>query len=137
MGVYVFRSRHEEWVKVGHHKATRARPNAFYRIAGRGFQSVVHPPCLEGRLYVSDLELVAWYPNLERKDETFVHRSCDKERRVGEFHPSDQVPHILRVCEEELGGKRKEVSSQSRKKAIRWGARRVAAAERRRRKKEG
>ena len=134
MGVYVFRCLHGPWVKVGHHLATPRRPNAYYRVAGRGFHSVVHPAALEGKLGVHDLELVAWFPTLARRDETRVHRACDPARRVGEFHPDDELPRILALCESDLGGTRASVSSAARRKALAWGARRAAAAARRRRR---
>ena len=85
-----------------HFAATPRRPNAYYRVAGRGFHSVIHPPELDGRLGVHDLELVRWYPKLTRRDETRVHRACAV--RVGEFHPVDELERTIAFCEGELGG---------------------------------
>ena len=42
MGVYFFACA-AGYVKVGHHRVTAARPNVYYRVARRGFQSCVHP----------------------------------------------------------------------------------------------
>lgn len=130
MGVYVFRSLHAPWVKVGHHRATPRRPNAYYRVAGRGFYSVVHPPELAGRLGVHDLELVAWFPALPRAAETAVHRACEQHSRVGEFHGAHELPRILAQCEAELGGVRASVSAAARQRALAWGARRASKARR-------
>lgn len=124
MGVYVFRCLHGPWVKVGHHLATSRRPNAYYRVAGRGFHSVVHPAELDGRLNMSDLVLVAWYPNLARCDETRVHRAYGV-GRVGEFHPLHDLPGILHMCEEDLGGERCDVSDAARRRAVVWGTRKA------------
>lgn len=99
MGVYVFQCLAGPWVKVGHHLATSRRPNAYYRVAGRGFFSLVHPAALDGCLGVADLALVAWYPALTRADEQRVHRACDRTRRVGEFHPVDELERILDLCD--------------------------------------
>jgi hypothetical protein len=121
MGVYVFRCRHGPWVKVGHHRVTPRRPNAYYRVAGRGFHSVVHPPELAVHLNMSDLDLVAWYPELDRRAETRVHRAF---ARCGEFHPDTELDAILRMCEE-LGGTHVDVSEAARRRAVAWGARRA------------
>lgn len=130
MGVYLFKSVHEPWFKAGHFQATPRKPNAYYRVAGRGFYSVVHPECLDGRLGVGDLELVRWYPTLTRKDETRVHRACAT--RVGEFHPLEDLDTAIALCEGELGAQHVSVTSPARRKALAWGARRAAAARRRR-----
>ena len=133
MGVYVFESIHLPWLKVGHHMVAPRRPNAYYRIAGRGFYSVIHPPELDGRLSMNDFRLVAWYPNLLRKDETSVHRLCDKQLRKGEFHPLHEMDLIRQTCEA-LGGEHIVVTEGERKKAQQWGARRAKQAQRRRAK---
>ena len=129
MGVYVFRCLHGPWVKVGHHLVTPRRPNAYYRVAGRGFYSIVHPPALEGKLGVHDLELVAWFPELTRAHERAVH-TRGAAVRVGEFHPVDALPAILALLEGPLGGVRCAVSSPARRRALAWGARRARRAKR-------
>lgn len=60
MGVYVFRSHHAPWIKVGHHAATLKRPNVYYRVARRGFYSCIHPAELAGKLSIDDVALLAW-----------------------------------------------------------------------------
>ena len=129
MGVYVFRCLHGPYVKVGHHLATRRRPHAYYRVAGRGFESVVHPQGLDGRLRVQDLVLEGWYPALTRQDETRVHRLF-AEGHVGEFHRADDLPAILSTLDGM--GSRAAVAETERARAIRWGYRQIKRAKRRR-----
>ena len=73
MGVYIFQSRHEPWVKVGHHRITDMRPNVYFRIVPRGFRSCVCPEVLEGRVSFTDVKFYAWYPNLSMTDEKSIH----------------------------------------------------------------
>lgn len=131
MGVYLFRSVHEPWIKVGHHLACPRRPNPYFRIAGRGFHSVVHPPFLDGKLGMRDFVLEAWYPSLTRADEAYLHRTFPV-ARVGEFHPEGDLPSIIRACETERGGVRVEVSEAERRRAVAWAGKRAAKARRRR-----
>ena len=130
MGVYVFRCRHGPFVKVGHHLVTRGRPNAYYRVAGRGFETVVHPPELDGLLYPEHLTLEGWYPTLAREHETAVHRRFRTAASVGEFHPDEHLAAILASLDA-FGG-RAEVGEAARRRAMRWGARQVRRALRRR-----
>lgn len=121
MGVYVFRCVHGPYVKVGHHKVTASRPNVYYRVAGRGFYACVHPRVLDGRLGIDDLSLVAWYPSLTRRDEGRLHRACPT--RVGEFHPLDELPKVLRAAD--ALGPRAPVPNTERTKAIAWAGKRA------------
>ena len=70
MGVYIFRSHHGPYIKVGHY----AGQNAYSRIAHRGFYSCVCPIDIENRVSVEDVELVAWFPSLSKKDEASVKK---------------------------------------------------------------
>ena len=128
MGVYIFQTV-EKWVKVGHHKATRARPNAYYRIAGRGFHACVHPPELQGKLRVQDLVLIAWYPSLTVDHERLIHRTF-AEGKMGEFHTQSHLADILETCDG--FGVRVNVTDKQRIRALEWGWRRAARAKRRR-----
>ena len=126
MGVYVFLCR-EGWMKVGHHMVTKSRPNAYYRVAGRGFYSVVHPEELSDQLSVEHLQLRAWFPSLTRADEGRVHRICDSSRRCGEFHPQDELDTVLAECAK-LGGVHCPVDDEGKKAALQWGRRRARRA---------
>lgn len=118
MGVYVFRCRHAPYVKLGHHKVTASRPNVYYRVAGRGFHSCAHPRALDGKLSIDDLELLAWYPALTRRDEGALHRLHRSDASVGEFHPADAADAILRACD--ARAPRVPVSAADRAQALAW-----------------
>lgn len=128
MGVYVFECLHGPYIKVGHHMATRARPNAYYRVAGRGFQSCVHPSELDGMLYMKHLKLLAWYPTLTREHETMIHRTF-REGRIGEFHPQTNTLAILSALDSH--GTNTTITEEARVRAMRWGYRQVRKAARR------
>lgn len=129
MGVYVFETP-LNWIKVGHYKPTKARPHAYYRIAGRGFGALKHPVELDNLLGVQHLTLVAWYPTLGLEAEKHLHASCPE--RVGEFHPRNDLSRVLRACDGL--GERKHVTSAQRKRAIAWGWARVRRAKRKRKR---
>lgn len=116
MGVYIFRSCHAQWFKLGHHKLRPARPTVYHRIAGRGFYSCVAPPCLHGRLGIDNFELLAWYPTLTKQHEGALHRKriCS----YGEFHPADELEQTLKECD--VLGQRIPVDSEARSQAMAW-----------------
>ena len=118
MGVYIFRSRVAEWVKVGHHRVTPRRPNVWYRVARRGFESCKGLVALRGNTSVEQLDLVKFYPNLTTKEEKRLHRE-NKGVRVGEWYPVSMLPTLMRWLEEN-GGISEEVSEGEKKKALAW-----------------
>ena len=124
MGVYVFRCRAGAWIKVGHFKVRwggrRKRllmDNPWFRVERRGFASVLHPSDLNGRLSADDLDLVAWYPDLDGRCEGRVHKAFST-NRVGEFHPVSELPEILQFCD--TLGDRKPVLDDERLAAKNW-----------------
>jgi len=133
MGVYIFRCG-DNWLKVGHHLVCTRRPNAYYRVAGRGFESCKHPEELSGKLWMNDIELLAWYPTLTREHEKFIHNE-GKHERIGEFHPYAKLYQILEYCES-VGGMHVEITCKERSKAEAWGKKRCTQAKRRRQKKK-
>jgi hypothetical protein len=85
MGVYVFRSVHEPYVKIG--KYTKNNP--WSRVAHRGFYSCLHPKILQDRVGVHDVDLVFWFPSFGRREEKKLHESVKEHRVIGEwFHES-------------------------------------------------
>lgn len=132
MGVYVFESLHAPYLKVGHHLVTKTRPNAYYRVAGRGFQSCVHPPELDGLLFEKDLLLKAWYPSLTRKEEKEVH-STFSSGKIGEFHDKEDEDAILLLLDGR--GERREVSQRSKQRALRWGFRMARRGKKKKKKR--
>lgn len=91
MGVYVYRSLHAAYVKVGHY----AGKNAWSRVAHRGFYSCNRPAALGERISVDDVELVAWYPHLTRQDERDVKKKWQIQRRRTEWYPAELEADIL------------------------------------------
>lgn len=92
MGVYIFRSRRGPFIKVGHY----ARENVYSRVAHRGFSSCVVPRELRGRVGVEDLELMAWFPCLTRKEEREVKTRWKEDRIYGksEWFPESRLEPI-------------------------------------------
>lgn len=85
MGVYVYRSLHAPYIKIGHYHGR----NAFSRIAHRGFASCVCPREINGKVSMEDMELIAWFPNQTKKTENFIKKKW-KSFRV--YHKSEWMP---------------------------------------------
>jgi hypothetical protein len=95
MGVYIFKSKHIDFIKVGHYKKT----NPWCRIAHRGFYSCKSPPVLQNKLCVYDFELIGWFPNLTTIHESQVKQRCYKFRNSTEFYPLLCLDSILKYLE--------------------------------------
>jgi hypothetical protein len=120
MGVYIFQSKVDpQWVKVGHCKITARRPNVWYRVARRGFNSCICPRHLRNKTHGQQLELLAFYPNLCTKDEKKLHRT-HKHLRTGEWYPAKLLPRLIGWLEEEAGGQEAPVSEAAKAKAFEW-----------------
>ena len=93
MGVYIFRSIHDNFIKVGHYTGQ----NAWSRVAHRGFYSCLCPDTIRTRVSVDDLELMAWFPALTRKDEASVKKKWKEQRVYGksEWFPSVLLDEIM------------------------------------------
>lgn len=92
MGVYIFQSLHGPYIKVGHY----AGQNAYSRIAHRGFYSCVCPSPIKDKVSCHDLELMAWFPNLTKKEERAVKHKW-KEFRIykkSEWFPLEKIQEI-------------------------------------------
>lgn len=106
MGVYVFRSKHAPFVKVGHYKGC----DAWGRVARRGFRSCVCPAQIRGRVGCDDLELLGWFPSLSPRHEKAAHRilRAAGHGAAGEwFHASAAVValgHLSTLCADEAAG---------------------------------
>ena len=97
MGVYVFRSFHGPYIKVGHYSGN----NAFSRVAHRGFSSCVCPQEIQDRVSIHDLELIAWFPKQTRKTEQHIKKQWKKDLIYGksEWLPSHKLGEVLRHLE--------------------------------------
>lgn len=103
MGVYVFRSAHAPYIKVGHYSGE----NAYSRVAHRGFSSCVCPSEVRGRVAMDDLELMAWFPGQGRKTEAHIKRVWKHCRVYGksEWMPAGvekEVVSYLETLEENM-----------------------------------
>ena len=106
MGVYVFRSVHAPYIKVGHYSGK----NAYSRVAHRGFTSCLCPTEVRGRVAMDDLELVAWFPGQTKKTESQVKKRWGGCRIYGksEWLPAgvvDEVVGYLRSLEPDMAHK--------------------------------
>lgn len=116
MGVYIFQISGTNWIKIGHHLVTTKRPNAYFRVARRGFHSCKHPQEIEHKLDVENLLLLRWYPLLTKREERLAHRRCLVSH--GEFHAISDLPAAVACLD--AHGTSVEVSSQDRDDALRW-----------------
>ena len=120
MGVYIFRSKHGHWIKVGHHKVRAQAPNVYYRVIRRGFYSCKRPDEIKDRVGFDDLELLHWYPNLTSKDEHILHSLFrSKYEHIGEWYLSCYLNNIVDTIEE-YGGKSEYPSNEDLEDAYRW-----------------
>lgn len=93
MGVYVFRSRHADFVKVGHYIGD----DAWNRVSRRGFYSCVSPREIECKRDACDLELIAWFPNLTTRHEGKIHRMFADNSSIGEWHAASKADDIVKA----------------------------------------
>jgi hypothetical protein len=109
MGVYVYKSKHINAIKIGHH----CKNNAWNRVIYRGFYSCIRPDEIKNKVGFEDLILLCWYPNLTVKDEKNLHKELLDYKICGEWFTSDAVDKILNVVKDE-----NKVFECSKKEAI-------------------
>lgn len=104
MGVYIYQSLRGPYIKVGHYKGK----NAYSRVAHRGFYSCICPAEIKEQVSIEDLELMAWFPNLTKKEERMVKTKW-KEYRIdkSEWFPLEKITEI-KQCLETLDQDQKE-----------------------------
>jgi len=90
MGVYVFKSKHLNVIKIGHY----SKQNAWSRIAHRGFNSCICPHDIRGRVNVDDVELLFWFPSLAPRDEKKLHKSLAEYSVCGEWFSDTALSRI-------------------------------------------
>lgn len=129
MGIYIYKSIHDEWYKIGSFKTSTQKPNVYYRVVGlKGFETCRKiPVSIKGRVGVDDLTLVRWYPNLNMRDEQSLYgRLVRRFSRVyGEwvFLDKEGLRELIWIIENEYEGVAKEVPESDRQEAIEWGLR--------------
>jgi len=97
MGVYVYKSKHIDAIKIGHY----CKNNAWSRIAHRGFYSCKCPHEIKDRLGVNDFILLFWYPNLTPVDEKKLHADLSEYSLCSEWFRGDAVDKMPEFITEE------------------------------------
>ncbi len=98
MGIYIIKSLHSDWIKVGHHKITDKRPSVYYRFINRGFYSVICPTEIIDKVSFNDVELIYWFENLDIKDEHKLHKQLKLlYEHKGEWYKLDKINDILNI----------------------------------------
>jgi hypothetical protein len=105
MGVYIIKSIHSNWIKVGHHKISEKRPSVYYRYLNRGFYSCVCPTDIKDKVSFDDVELLYWFPNLNSSDEHRIHKYLKYwYTSIGEWYDFGVLNNVLKVICDEYGG---------------------------------
>jgi hypothetical protein len=97
MGVYIYKSKHIDAIKVGHY----CKNNAWSRIAHRGFYSCRCPDEIREKVSVNDLDLLCWYPSLRPNDEKKIHRDLAEYKICGEWFSIKALDKIYEIIKEE------------------------------------
>lgn len=69
MGVYIFKSKHIDAIKIGY----TSHSSPWKRVYSKGFYSCLCPLEIKTKVGVYDIELLAWYPNRNKYDEKSYH----------------------------------------------------------------
>lgn len=93
MGIYIFKSKHQDSYKVGHFLGW----NPWGRIVFRGFNSCIVPPQLEKKRNAEEFTLVRWYPLLNQTMEKHIHKRFIQSKLIGEWYSN--IDDILLFCD--------------------------------------
>ncbi len=121
MGIYIIKSLHSNWIKVGHHLITEKRPSVYYRFINRGMYSVTRPDEIKDKVSFDDLQLIYWFTNLNMADETKLH----KQLRLlygynGEWYKYDYLDNILNIIYKDYNGILQMPSTDELNAALKW-----------------
>lgn len=97
MGVYIYKSKYIDAIKLGHY----SKNNAWSRIAHRGFYSCKCPDEIKNKVGIEDLDLLYWYPNLTSKDEKKLHKDLKEYSLCGEWFKSNAINILLEIITDE------------------------------------
>jgi len=105
MGIYIIKSLHSEWIKIGHFKITNKRPSIYYRYINRGFYSCICPTEIKHKVSFNDLQLLYWFPNLDISIESKLHKHLKSlYQYCGEWYKYDNINHILQLIYNDYHG---------------------------------
>jgi len=96
MGVYIFKSKYLQVIKIGH----CIKDNAWIRVINRGFNSCICPYELKNKVNAEDIELLYWFPNLSTKDEKMLHKDLKHFNVIGEWFRLDALDELYRFIDE-------------------------------------
>jgi hypothetical protein len=97
MGIYVYKSKHIDAIKVGHY----CKKNAWSRIAHRGFYSNECPHEIKDKVSIEDLILLCWYPNLNPNDEKKLHKDLNNYRVCRGWYKYEVIDKLLECITDE------------------------------------
>lgn len=125
MGVYIFKSIHDHWYKIGSFKTSEQKPNVYFRVVGlKGFDTCRKIPIsIKGRVGVDDLVLVRWFPNLCMKDEKEIYKVLIRRfpRVYGEWIFTKDIGEVIWIIEEMFKGRSENVGEECKEMAREWG----------------
>jgi hypothetical protein len=121
MGVYIIKSVHSNWIKLGHHKITHRRPSVYYRFINRGFYSVICPSEIKDAVSFHDLILLYWFENLDINDEKKLHEQLRTTyNHVGEWYKHEHIDSIVNIIYKDYKGVLKMPTVDDYNNAIEW-----------------
>jgi hypothetical protein len=121
MGIYIIKSLHSNWIKVGHHKITDRRPSVYYRFINRGFYSVICPIEIKNKVSFNDLELICWFENLDIIDEKKLHHQLRLLYKYeGEWYKYENLNDIINIIYKDYNGILKMPTINEYNNALKW-----------------
>lgn len=121
MGVYVIASKYSNWIKIGHHKISKRRPNVYYRYINRGFYSCICPDEIKDRVSFEDLDLLFWFPNLNTRSEKKIHKYLrDFYNSCGEWFETTDYGNVQDIIIRIFGGIQDDVTENDLIIAKQW-----------------
>lgn len=121
MGIYVIKSKHADWIKIGHHKVTKSKPSVYYRYINRGFYSCHCPEEIKCKVSFVDLDLLNWFFNLDIESELELHK-CLKNQfaHEGEWYKYENLEEIRGIIINNFGGLCRMPCVEEYNDALRW-----------------
>ena len=121
MGIYIIKSLHSNWIKIGHHQITERRPSVYYRFINRGFYSVIRPKEIKDKVSFDDLQLIYWFKNLNILDEKKLHQQLIiLFEYEGEWYKYDNLSDILNIINKDYNGILEMPSINEYNDALKW-----------------
>jgi hypothetical protein len=121
MGIYIIKSLHSNWIKVGHHLITEKRPSVYYRFINRGFYSVVRPNEIKDKVSFNDLQLLYWFKNLDITNEENLHKQLRLLYEYkGEWYKYENLNDIINIMYKDYNGYLQMPSIDELNDAMKW-----------------